>query len=120
MRMLSSVALDHLDGAVVLLKGEVHLQDVRAESKMKFIKMIKHWVTLPRQKVPSIQKSCQVPKVWSVFICANFIVHVPQVRPFFILLELCARVCDKRKILKSNLKNKMIKLSGFFCWLAVD
>ena len=66
-------------------------------------------------------QSYRVPKVWSVFIHASFLIRVPQVRPFFILLEFCVRVdnsaklstislylnifCDQRiAILKSNFK----------------
>ena len=40
----------------------------------------------------------QVPKVWWVLISSSFLVHVPQVRPFFILLEFCDRVDDNAKL----------------------
>ena len=55
-------------------------------------------VMLPRQKALGIQKSCSVHKFWSVFIHASFLVHVPQVHPFVILLEFCARVGNSAKL----------------------
>ena len=77
----------------------------------------------PDKKHLAFSNLVQFPKVWSVFITTSFIVLIPQVRLFFILLEFCARVdncaklsticlslnifCDKRKLflyLKSNLK----------------
>ena len=39
------------------------------------------------KKRPAFRNLVQVPKFWSVFMRASFLVHVPQVRPFFILLE---------------------------------
>ena len=36
----------------------------------------------PDKKCLAFRNLVQVPKVWSVFIRASFLVHVPQVRPF--------------------------------------
>ena len=38
----------------------------------------------PDKKRLAFRNLVQVPKVWSVFIHASFLVHVPQVRPFFL------------------------------------
>ena len=53
----------------------------------------------PDKKHLAFRNLVQVPKVWLVFIPASFLVHVPQVRPFFILLEFCARVDNSEKLL---------------------
>ena len=52
----------------------------------------------PVKKRLAFRNLVQVPKVWSYFICASFLVHIPQVRPFFILLEFCARVDNSAKL----------------------
>ena len=52
----------------------------------------------PDKKHLAFRNLVQVPKVWSVFIRASFLVHVPQVRPFFILLEFCAKVDNSSKL----------------------
>ena len=62
-----------------------------------FAKLFEHILLLkgscyPDKKGQAFRNLAQVPKVWSVFIRAGFLVHIPQVCPFFILLEFCARV----------------------------
>ena len=52
----------------------------------------------PDKKRLAFRNLVQVPKVWSVFIHASFLVHIPQFRPFFILLEFCARVDNSTKL----------------------
>ena len=52
---------------------------------------------LDKERLP-FRNLVQVPKVWSVFIGASFLIHVPQVSPFFILLEFCASVDNSAKL----------------------
>ena len=43
------------------------------------------WLHFPDKKHLAFRNLFQVPKVWSVFIRASFVVHVPQGRPFLLV-----------------------------------
>ena len=60
----------------------------------------------PDKKRLSFRNLVQVPKVWSGFIHASFLIHVHQVRPF-ILLEFCARVDNSAKFATIGLSLNM-------------
>ena len=65
---------------------------------------VQKWVTLPRQKMPSIPKSCSksLKFGWSSDVRV-FLIHVPQFHPFFRLPEFCARVDNSAKLLSNQI-----------------
>ena len=51
----------------------------------------------PDKKRIAFRNLVQVPQNWSFFKCESYLVPVPQVCRFFILLEFCARVVNSAK-----------------------
>ena len=63
-----------------------------------FLRFGPHGLCFPDKKRLDFRNLVQVPKVWSVFIRASFLVHVPQFHPFFILPDFCARVDNSARL----------------------
>ena len=77
-------------GVMKCTKTTINMNILQSSVKISFKLQVNNFslcgLRFPDKKRLAFRNLVQVPKVWSVFIRASFLVHVPQVRPFIVSL----------------------------------